>query len=269
MLKVLSETPKIELRLGDCLAEIKNIPDNTVSVTVTSPPYDNLRTYGGLTLFGERVWKCLIAELVRVTAPGGVVVWITSDATIAGSETGTSFKQTLWAKECGFRLHDTMIYAKNNPVPLTHNRYEQQFEYMFVWSKGRPRVFNPIMRNTTMPGKRHTGMFRQPDGGQVNRHGDYPTGKEAIKYNIWFYSVGYRNSTKDACAFTHPAIFPEGLAHDHIVSWSNEGDTVLDPFMGSGTTGKIAKILKRNFIGIEINPTYFSLAEKRITEALC
>ena len=254
--------PKIELMQGDCLERMKEIPDGSVDLTVTSPPYDNLRTYNGNNaLWGEHVWREVIRELYRVTANGGVVVWLVGDATIKGSETGTSFKQALWAMECGFNLHDTMIYGKNSYIPLTHKRYEQAFEFMFVWSKGRPKTFNPIMIPSLTAGtKRNRGGSKAQEATYAERQRDERTTVNPTKQhpNIFYYDVGKNDKTK------HNAPFPEALANDHILSWSNEGDTIFDPFMGSGTTGKMAKMLNRNFIGIELDQTYFNIAKDRI-----
>jgi len=199
----------------------------------------------------------------RVTKQGGVVVWVVGDATIKGSETGTSFKQALFFKEIGFNLHDTMIYAKSSYMPLTHNRYEQQFEYMFVFSKGKPKTFNPIMVQSLSAGtKRKWGVCKANETTYAARARQEITivNPEKQKPNIWFYDVGKNDKTK------HNAPFPEGLANDHIISWSNEGDLVYDPFMGSGTTAKMAIINKRNYIGSEISKEYCDIAEKRINE---
>ena len=198
-------------------------------------------------------------ELFRVTKQGGVVVWIVNDATIKGSETGTSFRQALYAKEIGFNLHDTMMYRKINYIPLTHNRYEQEFEYMFVFSKGKPKTFNPIKIPCATKGQiRNRKNSNKEEGSAVrNRNEVTVTKSEKIKGNVWEMSV---SNTKH----NHPAIFPEQLAQDHIISWSNEGDTVLDCFMGSGTTGKMALLNNRKFIGIEKDETYFKIAQDRI-----
>jgi site-specific DNA-methyltransferase (adenine-specific) len=263
----------IKLMLGDCLERMKEIPDGIVDLTVTSPPYDNLRTYNGNNaLWGEHVWKAVIKDLYRVTKDGGVVVWVVGDATIKGSETGTSFKQALWAMECGFRLHDTMIYHKN-ALPKNHNRYEQDFEYMFVFSKGRPKTFNAIRVPTKYPEKETsrqnsyfsstTEKMRSARSGKKRK----PVGLDKIDGNIWYITTGKGHSTMDSEAFKHPAIFPEKLAQRHISSWSNEGDTIFDPFMGSGTTGKMAKLLNRCFIGIELDQGYFNIAKRRIESA--
>lgn len=254
---------------GDCLDVMGMIPSVSVDLTVTSPPYDNLRTYKDSLEWGEHVWKPLIEELFRVTKDGGVVVWVVGDATIKGSETGTSFRQALWAKECGFNLHDTMIYKKESK-PMTHNRYEQHFEYMFVWSKGKPNTFNPIKdKPNKRAGETVTGTWRSTNSELVRMsgHNKKVVAQFGMRGNIFEYDVGKWKVTKDAEAYRHPAIFPEKLAHDHIISWSNEGDTVLDPFMGSGTTGKMSLLLNRNFIGIEKVSEYTEIAETRIKQA--
>ena len=241
----------IDLRLGDSAEVLKNLPEDSIDLTVTSPPYDNLRTYNGYVFNFETIAK----ELYRVTKPGGVVVWVVGDATIKGSETGTSFRQALYFKEIGFNLHDTMIYAKKNPTPYHHNRYNPCFEYMFILAKGKPKTFSPIMIPTQ---NKKPGTFRYPDGSMKNANTPEPRSMKMMD-NIFYFSVG-----TDREAIEHPAKFPEQLAHDHIISWSNEGDTVLDPFLGSGTTGKMAKQLNRNFIGIEISQEYLDIAQKRI-----
>jgi len=246
----------------DCLEGMKLLPNECIDLTVTSPPYDNLRAYNGFTWDFEGVAR----ELYRVTKQGGVVVWIVGDATIKGSETGTSFKQALYFKEIGFNLHDTMIYLKNGFSFPESNRYPNVFEYMFVFSKNKPKTFNPIKdRLNKNRGKKLAGTDRQKDGSLKPASGvGKVLGDFGVRFNVWKYQVGKCKSTSDEIAYKHPAIFPEQLAQDHIISWSNENDTVLDCFMGSGTTGKMAKLLNRNFIGIEISEEYFEIAKKRI-----
>ena len=240
------------------LDTMARMPDNFVDLTVTSPPYDDLRTYNGF----EFDWQNVIKELYRITKDGGVVVWIVGDATVKGSETGTSFKQALFAIECGFNLHDTMIYHKLNPMPVKSIRYMPCFEYMFVFSKGRPNTFNAIREKTLATGKeKYTGT--QQENGKFTDYGKVRN-LERDKYNIWSVKVGSNQTTSDKIAFQHPAIFPEQLANDHIISWSNEGDLIYDPFMGSGTTAKMALKNKRNYIGSEISQEYVDIAEERI-----
>ena len=243
------------------LETLKRIPDNTIDLTVTSPPYDNLRMYKGFTMD----WKELIKELYRTTVKGGVVVWVVGDSTQKGSETGTSFRQALFAMECGFNLHDTMIYAKNSYMPLTHNRYEQQFEYMFVWTKGKPNTFNPIkIPSLTAGTKRNRGGSKANEVTYAERKRQEKTivNAEKQKANIWFYDVGKNDKTK------HNAPFPEQLANDHILSWTNENDLVYDCFMGSGTTAKMCILKNRNWIGSEISSEYCNIIEERVKKAL-
>ena len=240
---------------------LARLPDNCIDLTVTSPPYDNLRTYNGFTLD----WHEIIRQLYRVTKPGGVVVWVVADATINGSETGTSFRQALWAMECGFRLHDTMIYKLQNPPPLNHNRYEQAFEYMFVFSKGRPKSFNPIMKKSKSTGKLRGGTMR--NNGSDNLSPKQTLGRipaQSVRDNVFSYAVGNEKHNKGG---KHPAIFCEALAHDHIISWSNPGDLVLDCFMGSGTTAKMAMQNGRDYLGFDISEEYCELARKRVAWA--
>ena len=241
----------------DCLDTMSRMKDNHIDLTVTSPPYDNLRDYKGYSFDFESIAK----ELYRVTKDGGVVVWIVGDATIKGSETGTSFKQALYFKEIGFNVHDTMIYKKNNIRPLTHNRYEQEFEYMFIFSKGKPRVFNAIKKDCVKQPSKDTFLVRNADGSEKRT---IQRKKERIIGNVWQYNTGMNLSTKDKMAFKHPAIFPEQLAHDHIKTWSNEGDIVYDPFMGSGTTAKMAIANNIKWIGSEISKEYCDIIRERL-----
>lgn len=248
---------------GDCVNEMKKLPNNFIDLTVTSPPYDNLRDYKGYSFD----FKTIAKELFRITKEGGVVVWVVGDATINGSETGTSFKQALYFKEIGFNLNDTMIYKCNKP-PLTHKRYEQGFEYMFVLSKGKPKTFNPIMKRNKYYGQ---NCLRDGDwaSGKDNSAMRQRKGKKQIKEfgiinNVWEYQTGGNKTTKDKIAFQHPAIFPEKLAEDHILSWSNEGDLVFDPMCGSGTTCKMALKNNRKTIGIDTSEEYCEIANERI-----
>ena len=250
----------------NCLDTMAKMQDNVIDLTITSPPYDNLRTYNGYSFDFESIAK----ELYRVTKKGGVVVWVVGDATIKGSETGTSFKQALFFKECGFRLHDTMIYNKQSAFP-PKNRYYQDFEYMFILSKGKPKTFNPLMQKKAFETlKRQDEKKRNNHHNQDKRRAGRKTSHKLttdfrIKTNIWTYRVGWA-TMKGSVAFKHPAIFPEQLANDHIVTWSNENDLVYDCFMGSGTTAKMAKLNNRNYIGSEISEEYCKIAEERINK---
>lgn len=257
---------KLELNIiynEDCLETMRRMPDGFIDITVTSPPYDNLRAYNGYSFDFESVAK----ELYRVTKDGGVVVWVVGDATIKGSETGTSFKQALYFKECGFNLHDTMIYIKKGGLNSgSLKAYQQKFEYMFVIGKGVPKSINLIKDRKNKHTEPRTKMKRQADGSyvkQIVKTSDY-----GIRYNIWEYQTGKYHSTNDEIALKHPAIFPERLASDHIISWSVAGDLVYDPFMGSGTTAKVAKNLNRNYIGSEISKEYCDIAQERLNQGV-
>ena len=241
----------------DCLDTMKRMSDSSIDFVITSPPYDDIRNYNGYSFDFESIAK----ELYRVLKPGGVVVWVVGDATVNGSETLTSFRQALYFKEIGFNINDTMIYAKNNPMPTTGKRYHQSFEYMFCISKGQPKTFNPIMVPT-----KYQGIANMKNRGKEGTliYTKKERTKEKKLGNIFTYSVGGGISTKDKEAYEHPAIFPEKLVEDQMKTWTNEGDVVYDPFMGSGTTGKISVLLKRNWIGSEISKEYCDIAEKRI-----
>ncbi len=244
---------------GDCVDVMRTFPEGVIDLTVTSPPYDNLRTYKGYEFNFEEIAK----ELYRVTKDGGVVVWVVGDATVKGSETGTSFKQALYFKDIGFRLHDTMIWNKGkfSAVGALKTRYAPVFEYMFVLSKGRPKTFNPIKdRKNKTAGQKITGRIRQKDGSFKEKSTVGKITKEyGQRFNIWEQAPQQGNNI-------HPAPFPEQLAQDHILSWSNVGDLVFDPMCGSGTTCKMAKLNGRNYIGIDIAEEYVELARRRVEE---
>lgn len=250
----------------DCVDGLKMLDDESIDLTVTSPPYDKLRKYEGYAWSFPDVAR----ELYRVTKKGGCVVWIVGDATVNGSETGTSFRHALGFMDVGFRLHDTMIYLKDScPFPDS-TRYSQVFEYMFIMSKDAPMSVNLIKdKMNKWSGSRVSGTERQPDGSllplsAVKRKTNRKIKDFGVRGNVWSINSGYMKTTKDKIAYQHPAIFPEALARDHILSWSKEGDVVLDPFMGSGTTAKMAMILRRNYIGFEISQKYCSIAENRL-----
>jgi len=251
---------------GNHLDILSKFENNCIDLTVTSPPYDNLRDYKGYTFDFESLAK----ELFRVTKVGGVVVWVVGDATIDGSETGTSFKQALYFKEIGFNLHDTMIWEKRNPAPHDWKcyRYYNAVEYMFVLSKSKPKTCNFIRIKSKTEGKKFGSSPQKKVNGlnrvdRLEKLEKIKVNKWKVKSNIWKYSVGSGLAT-NKIAFQHPAIFPEKLVRDHIISWSNEGDLVLDPMCGSGTTCFEADKLKRKYIGIDISEEYCKLSRKRI-----
>lgn len=256
---------KCKLYCGDCLDVMDKISDNTIDLVVTSPPYDNLRTYNDSLEWNECIWKAIIKKLCLKIKPGGVVVWVVADATIKGSETGTSFKQALYFMKCGFNLHDTMIWEKQTftATGALKTRYAQVFEYMFVFTKGYVNIFNPIKDRLTKGKRKKHGTIRQPDGSTKKQSsiGKIYLKKEAQRFNVW--RINTECSNLNRC---HPAQFPEQIANDHIISWTNKNNLVFDPFMGSGTTGIACKNLNRKFIGIEKDEKYFIIAKNRINK---
>ena len=242
---------------------MKNIPNESIDMVMTSPPYDNLRTYNGEVEWNFDKFSKIALQLCRVLKKGGVIVWIVNDATIKGSETGSSFKQALFFMQQGLNLHDTMIWEKPTiPYDPKCNRYWQTFEYMFIFSKGKP-ICNYLTEPCKNAGKKKTNDYGQkrPNGElRTDRYDDKRVIKDTkVRSNIWYYS---NNKTVKG----HPAQYPEQLAIDHILSWSNENSLILDPFMGSGTTGVATLKNNRNFIGIELVEKYYNIAKNRIQD---
>ena len=246
----------IDLRQGDCLELMKDIPDKSIDLVITSPPYDDLRNYNSTIDFEK-----IIKELYRIIKIGGVVVWNVNDRIKNGSKSLTSFKQAILFNKIGFNVNDVMIWEKTNPMPqVKQPRYNQVFEYMFVFSKGKPKTFNPIMVNCKSANKEYKSTCKKITKGKDREYKEFKINKQKIDNNIWKFAVA-QNKT------SHSAVFPLELPLRHIRSWSNEGDIILDPFMGSGTTGVACKKLNRKFIGIELSEEYYNIAVRRINEA--
>jgi len=229
----------------DCLETMAKMPDEFIQATITSPPYDDLRDYEGFSFDFQKVSEALW----RITKPSGVVVWVVADATKNESETGTSFRQALHFIDLGFKLHDTMIYEKNSPAfpaSRTGTRYTQIYEFMFVFSKGKPKANLLCDKPNKWAGhKDFSGKLKNP------------VPEFSPRNNIWKYTTSFNG-------VEHPAPFPERLARDHILSWTDPEDLVYDPFMGSGTTAKMALLNDRKYIGSEISTKYVEIANQRI-----
>lgn len=246
----------------DCLITMGKMSNDFLDLTITSPPYDSLRDYKGYSFDFENVAK----ELYRVTKQGGVVVWVVKDATINGNKTLTSFKQALYFQSIGFNVYDTMIYSKTSGGLPHNNRYRDAIEFMFVLSKGKPKTINLIKDKKNKYGGTYTfgkTSVREKNGELGNRE-QRLIEEFGFRYNIWEYATGKGNTTSDNFAFKHPAMFPEKLANDHLISWSNEGDLVYDCFMGSGTTAKMSILNNRKYIGSEISNEYCKIIEERL-----
>lgn len=248
-------------QVGDCVEVMRDLPAGSVDLTVTSPPYDGLRDYRGYQFDAERVAR----ELLRVTKEGGVVVWVVGDR-IRGGRSMTSFRQAVMFQDLGFVVHDVMIYQKRNTPFMRSNAYTNCWEFMFVLSKGGPpKTFNPLKTPTVRNGEELLTFNKRPDG--INRKRKATLNSEKTRTNIWTYAVGAGGTTKDKIAFRHPAVFPEKLAAEHILSWTNEGEVVLDPMCGSGTTCKMAMLHRRRYLGIDISEEYVNIARQRMEDA--
>jgi len=259
--------------LGNSVELMKDIPNNSIDLTVTSPPYDCLRSYnnkikddvvyeGGYSF----PFQDMAQELFRITKKGGVVVWVVNDQVKNGGETGTSFRMALYFQQIGFTIYDTMIYHKNGPPFPEVGRYSQVFEYMFVFSKGKPNIVNLIKdKENRWSGHQNFGTpsARKKDG-ELKKSKAFTVAEYGTRYNVWYINTGKGYTTKDDYAYKHPAMFPESLAEDHILSWTNENDIILDPMCGAGTTQKMAKLNNRNYVGLDINQEYIDISNKRV-----
>lgn len=245
------------LYVADCVEFMAAMPHNCVDLVVTSPPYDDLRNYKGYKFD----FPAVAQGLFKVLKQGGIVVWVVGDR-INGGKSLTSFRQGLFFQELGFNIHDVMIYQKKNTPFMRANAYTNCYEFMFVLSKGKVKTFNPLKDKTVRNGLEMVVHNKRADG--INNKVLKELKKEKTKTNIWQYAVGLGGTTSDKIAFQHPAVFPEKLAHDHILSWSNKGDLVFDPMCGSGTTCKMASLTGRNYLGVDISPEYIEVAKTRL-----
>ena len=246
---------------GDARLVMKDIDDESIDMTITSPPYDNLRTYNNPDgSWNFEVFKGIADELYRVTKQGGVVVWVVNDRTVKGSKTLSSFKQALYFQSIGFNVNDVMIWSKTNPCPVVAQpRYTDVFDYMMIFSKGKPKTFNPIMIDCKSAGQLYKSTARNIGGENGRRKVHYHVNDKKVKGNVWECAIA-RNRTG------HPAVYPYDIVLDHIRTWTNEGDIVLDPFIGSGTTALVCMDEKRHYIGIDINEEYCKMTKDRILE---
>ena len=260
--KKVATLPINEIICGNAVEIMRTFPENSIDLTVTSPPYDQLRHYNGY----EFNFYMIAEGLYRITKKGGIVVWVVGDKIKNGNRSLTGFKQALYFQEVGFNVHDVMIYRKKNTPFMRSNAYTNCFEFMFVFSKGRPNTFNALKTKTVRQGNEMLVFGKGADG--VNKKVMGTLKPEKTLTNIWDYAVGLGGTTSDKIAFNHPAVFPEKLAADHILSWSNENDIIFDPMCGSGTTCKMAKKLNRRFIGCDISDEYVKISKERIKLAM-
>lgn len=250
----------------DCIKFMKRLPDNCIDLTVTSPPYDDLRDYENKLVWDFNTFRKVARELYRVTKKGGVVVWVIGDKTDKGNKSLTSFKHALYFQEVGFNIYDVIIYEKAGSGPPHPNRYFNSFEYMFVMSKGKPKSVNLLKdkKNSCAGMSTFGDITRREKDGSLTNKGKKVINEFGVRTNIWRYNNGKGFSSKDKIAYEHPATFPEKLVEDHIKSWSNPGDVVFDPFGGSGTTAKVSIELDRKWLYVEKVEKYCDVAKRRI-----
>lgn len=255
-----------QITKGDSAVVLSTIKSNSVDLVVTSPPYDELRDYNNDSVWDFNSFKKIARQLYRVVKDGGVVVWVVGDSVVKGNKSLSSFKQALYFQQIGFNMFDVIIYEKAGTAPPHKNRYFNAFEYMFVLSKGNPKTINLLEDKPNKWANHSTfgNVTRREQDGTLTPKGRKVVKPFGVRTNIWRYNNGKGFSTKDKIAYEHPAIFPEKLAQDHIISWSNEGDIVLDPFCGSGTVAKVASLLNRKWVGIEISSEYCKIANERL-----
>lgn len=253
----------------DCIKFMKKLPDNCIDLTVTSPPYDDLRDYENKLVWDYKTFRKVARELYRITKKGGIVVWVIGDKTDKGNKSLTSFKHALYFQEVGFNIYDVIIYEKAGSGPPHPNRYFNAFEYMFVMSKGKPKTVNLLKdkKNSCAGMSTFGNITRREKDGSLTNKGKKLINEYGVRTNIWRYNNGKGFSSKDKIAYEHPATFPEKLVEDHIKSWSNPGDIVFDPFGGSGTTAKVSIELDRQWIYVEKVAKYCDVAKRRLESA--
>lgn len=251
---------------GDSAELLSRLDTGSIDLVVTSPPYDQLRDYTSSTTWNMAVFRRIARKLYRVMKPGGVVVWVVGDMVTGGNKSLSSYRQALYFQEIGFQMFDVIIYEKAGAGPPHPNRYFNSFEYMFILSKGTPKSIHLLRdKPNKWAGKQtFTEVTRREKDGSLTNKGRKTIQPMGVRTNIWRYSNGKGFATKDDVAYRHPAIFPEKLAEDHILSWSDEGDVVLDPFGGSGTVAKMATLLNRQWISMDVSAEYCAIAEERL-----
>jgi len=254
---------------GNSINLLKILPEESVDLVVTSPPYDDLRDYENKLQWNFDVFKKIAKELFRTIKKGGTVVWVVGDKTENGGKSLTSFKQALYFQEIGFKMFDVIIYEKTGAAPPHPGRYFNTYEYMFILTKGKPKTVNILKdKKNLWAGCQTYGVItRREKDGSLTKKERKTINDFGVRTNIWRYANGKGFAAKEKISHEHPAIFPEKLAEDHILSWSNENDVVLDIFGGSGTTAKMSIANKRHFIYFEAVEKYCEVALKRIEEA--
>lgn len=252
----------MRLLTGDACEILPTIRESSVDLTVFSPPYDGLRDYKGKPSFDMAV---LGREILRVTKEGGVCCMVIQDATKNGAKSLTSFRTACLFADLGWRLFECCIYSRAGvPGAWWTKRFRVDHEYIFIFTRGDglPRRFD---KTSLMVESKYAGITA--GGTKRTTKGDFVAIKKTVisplkcRGTIWHYAASNteRNKTKSE----HPATYPDSLARDIISCFSKEGDLVLDPMMGSGTTGIASVNMGRRFLGIEISVQYMEIAKRR------
>lgn len=252
---------------GDAVEVLKTLPDESVDLVVTSPPYDELRVYNGFSLDLHAVG----VELYRVMKDGGIVAMVIQDSTKDFGKSLTSFRTIVdWCDNIGFKLFETCIYHKNGTEGAWwKSRFRVDHEYMPIFLKGRkPQYFNkePLKIPSKHGGKVMSGSGNRKTDGTTTAVVRREINPMKCRGTVWDYLMaGDKNPLKRR----HPAVFPDKIPFDFIKCFCPEGGVVLDPFVGSGSTAVMAKVLERKYIGIDISREYCDLAEERLEKDGC
>lgn len=248
---------------GDCLSVLPEVLASSVALTVFSPPYDAIRDY-------NKDWQLdyhrLGIELLRVTEVGGVAAVVIGDGTRNFAKSLTTFRWAVdWVDRVGWKLFECCIYSRHgNPGAWWSQRFRVDHEYILIFFKGdRPRCFNkePLMVPSKHAGKVFSGTDRLTNGG-FKKITPKAVNEKKCRGTVWNYSTS--NSEGNRLKLEHPATFPDQLADDLIACFSQRGDLVLDPMVGSGTTVVSAAKQGRRFLGIDINEEYVGIASQRL-----
>jgi DNA modification methylase len=248
---------------ADCLKELAFFDDNSIDLTVFSPPYDGIRDYKNNWVFN---FVELGKHLFRVTKDGGVAVVVIGDGTKNFAKSLTSFRLAVnWVDDIGWKLFESVIYKRDgNPGAWWNQRFRVDHEYILMFFKGnRPKTFHKehLMIPSKHAGKIYSGTDRLTNGG-FKKIEPKAVNPMKCRGTVWEYSTS--NTEGNRLKLQHPATFPDKLASDLILCFSEPHDVVLDPMCGSGTTCVQAKLNNRQFIGIEISEEYCDIARKRL-----
>lgn len=253
------------LLCGDALDVLPTLPVGSVDLTVFSPPYDGIRDYGKNWSLD---YKTLGDMLFRVTTDGGVCAVVIGDGAKNFAKSLTTFRWAVdWVDRVGWRLFECCLYQRHgNPGAWWSQRFRVDHEFILLFFRGdRPRHFDKssLMVPSKHSGKVYSGTDRLTSGGFKKIE---PKAVNSMKCRgtVWEYATS--NTEGNRTKLEHPATFPDRLAADLIECFSAPGDLVLDPMCGSGTTCVMAARARRHYLGIEINPEYHAIAEKRIAE---